>query len=302
MARLALATLLQFKERVRTVTLISGMGPARLAGALAGMDRRRRLVLEIGSRAPELARRGFQKAADGFQADHERFLDRLIKTWLRADQEVFKRRDVYDLFMKDLHQVFTAGAGPRTLAQELAVYRNFGFSLRDLPTDRLVVLWHGLTDIIVPPAMTWRMTTAPTSAERHFVPGGHFVAVDIAGQIIARLRQMLDSLGDDPAPPDRSPARIKDHFSGHADCYEASRPNYPLALFEYLASLCKSRVVAWDCATGNGQAAVPLVVPLRQGHRHRRQPEADRSSAPASGSITRWRRPIEHRLRVGRSI
>ena len=50
----------------------------------------------------------------------------------------------------------------------------------------------------------------------------------------------------------------KDHFSGHAGCYEAFRPTYPDALFEYLASLCPLRELAWDCATGNGQAAVPL--------------------------------------------
>ena len=50
----------------------------------------------------------------------------------------------------------------------------------------------------------------------------------------------------------------KDHFSGHADCYEAFRPTYPAALFDSLASLCPRRELAWDCATGNGQAAVPL--------------------------------------------
>ncbi len=50
----------------------------------------------------------------------------------------------------------------------------------------------------------------------------------------------------------------KDHFSGHADRYEASRPTYPEALFAYLSSLCPHRGLAWDCATGNGQAAVVL--------------------------------------------
>jgi ubiquinone/menaquinone biosynthesis C-methylase UbiE len=50
----------------------------------------------------------------------------------------------------------------------------------------------------------------------------------------------------------------KDHFSGHADRYEASRPTYPDALFAYLSSLCPRRELAWDCATGNGQAAVAL--------------------------------------------
>jgi SAM-dependent methyltransferase len=56
----------------------------------------------------------------------------------------------------------------------------------------------------------------------------------------------------------------KDHFSGHADCYEAFRPTYPDALFAYLASLCSWRELAWDCATGNGQAAVPLAAYFEQ--------------------------------------
>jgi ubiquinone/menaquinone biosynthesis C-methylase UbiE len=50
----------------------------------------------------------------------------------------------------------------------------------------------------------------------------------------------------------------KDHFSGHADRYEASRPTYPDDLFAYVSSLCPHRELAWDCATGNGQAAIAL--------------------------------------------
>jgi SAM-dependent methyltransferase len=50
----------------------------------------------------------------------------------------------------------------------------------------------------------------------------------------------------------------KDHFSGHAACYQQFRPNYPDALFTFLASLCPVHELAWDCATGNGQAAVAL--------------------------------------------
>jgi SAM-dependent methyltransferase len=49
-----------------------------------------------------------------------------------------------------------------------------------------------------------------------------------------------------------------DHFSGHAACYQQFRPNYPASLFQYVASLCSRHDLAWDCATGNGQAAVPL--------------------------------------------
>jgi ubiquinone/menaquinone biosynthesis C-methylase UbiE len=52
--------------------------------------------------------------------------------------------------------------------------------------------------------------------------------------------------------------KFKDHFSGHAANYAKFRPNYPRELFEYLASIAPGRGRAWDCATGNGQAAVGL--------------------------------------------
>ena len=51
---------------------------------------------------------------------------------------------------------------------------------------------------------------------------------------------------------------FKDHFSGHAADYARFRPNYPAKLFNYLASISPEHELAWDCATGNGQAAVGL--------------------------------------------
>lgn len=51
---------------------------------------------------------------------------------------------------------------------------------------------------------------------------------------------------------------FKDHFSGHATGYALARPGYPSDLFEWLATQCHGHGLAWDCATGNGQAAVAL--------------------------------------------
>lgn len=51
---------------------------------------------------------------------------------------------------------------------------------------------------------------------------------------------------------------FKDHFSHVSDKYRQYRPGYPEELFAWLASLTGSRNRAWDCATGNGQAAVGL--------------------------------------------
>jgi len=51
---------------------------------------------------------------------------------------------------------------------------------------------------------------------------------------------------------------FKDHFSGHAERYSRFRPKYPDALFGWLSSLTVRHERAWDCGTGNGQAAVAL--------------------------------------------
>jgi len=54
-----------------------------------------------------------------------------------------------------------------------------------------------------------------------------------------------------------------DHFSDHAPDYEAYRPTYADALFSYLSSLVAAHDLAWDCATGNGQAAHGLTPHFR---------------------------------------
>lgn len=51
---------------------------------------------------------------------------------------------------------------------------------------------------------------------------------------------------------------FQDHFSGHASVYADARPQYPEALFEYLAAQCNDSGTAWDCACGNGQASLGL--------------------------------------------
>ena len=51
---------------------------------------------------------------------------------------------------------------------------------------------------------------------------------------------------------------FKDHFSKQAADYAKFRPHYPQNLFDYLGRIAPSRQLAWDCGTGNGQAAVAL--------------------------------------------
>lgn len=49
-----------------------------------------------------------------------------------------------------------------------------------------------------------------------------------------------------------------DHFSRLSARYAEYRPRYPEGLFDAIAAASRRRGLLWDCATGSGQAAVPL--------------------------------------------
>ena len=48
---------------------------------------------------------------------------------------------------------------------------------------------------------------------------------------------------------------FNDHFSSQSRAYASYRPTYPKALAEFLTQVSADRQLAWDCATGSGQAA-----------------------------------------------
>lgn len=51
---------------------------------------------------------------------------------------------------------------------------------------------------------------------------------------------------------------FEDHFSKQSQLYLQYRPKYPDEIYAYLASLTPGHSLAWDCGTGNGQAAIGL--------------------------------------------
>lgn len=51
---------------------------------------------------------------------------------------------------------------------------------------------------------------------------------------------------------------FKDYFSKQSHLYQRNRPSYPRELFSFLSNQTKTHELAWDCATGNGQAALGL--------------------------------------------
>ncbi|GAB1262850.1 class I SAM-dependent methyltransferase [Aurantivibrio plasticivorans] len=52
--------------------------------------------------------------------------------------------------------------------------------------------------------------------------------------------------------------KLTDQFSQASNAYRDFRPDYPEALYRYLATLSPSTELVWDCGCGNGQASIAL--------------------------------------------
>lgn len=59
---------------------------------------------------------------------------------------------------------------------------------------------------------------------------------------------------------------MKDLFSQHAELYRAYRPSYPPELVDHILSFVSDKHTAWDCGTGNGQAALLLAPHFAKVH------------------------------------
>lgn len=77
---------------------------------------------------------------------------------------------------------------------------------------------------------------------------------------------------------------FRDHFSSASPAYARFRPGYPDELFAWIAAESPSHVLAWDAATGTGQAALGLA-----GHFDRvvatDASDAQLASAPANPRV-----------------
>lgn len=55
-----------------------------------------------------------------------------------------------------------------------------------------------------------------------------------------------------------------DHFNHNSAQYAQCRPDYPDALFDFLAQQVGGNAVVWDCGTGTGQAACALALRFKR--------------------------------------
>ena len=82
--------------------------------------------------------------------------------------------------------------------------------------------------------------------------------------------------------------RFADHFSGVAEGYAEARPEYPDALFDWIAAVAPATAQAWEPGCGSGQASRGLAARF----------DAVLATDPSAAQIARARGPANVRFAV----
>lgn len=85
----------------------------------------------------------------------------------------------------------------------------------------------------------------------------------------------------------------KDNFSKQSVNYARFRPDYPESLYQIIFDKVKNRNLAWDCATGNGQAATYLAGHFKHVYATDLS-ESQISNAKAANNVTYFVSPVEN--------
>jgi pimeloyl-ACP methyl ester carboxylesterase len=180
----ALACLARLPDRVQVGVLVSGLGPLHEPGTLSSMESQARMVLRVGYLCPPLVRWFLAHRSRLYRRDPEAFLDALVRQWSRSDQDLFTRPEIRGMFLADLEEILIRGQGYESLVQQLGLYFRWGFELEEIPPTSRAIFWHGQHDLLVPPAMSERMARQLPGGEVHLRPGGHFMCVEYAEEVM----------------------------------------------------------------------------------------------------------------------
>ncbi len=182
----ALACAARLPRRVRSVALVSSVGPHDGPGALAGMDLRARLVLNVlPRRLPWLSRRLHQRAARLADREPLRLLREAWGTLPASERAVLDSPEVASIFMDAAFEGFRSGADG--MVNELRVLAEpWGFALDTLEAP--VFLWHGETDRVSPVAMAHALAREIRKSQLQTIPDrGSAIGVDFVSDAIATL-------------------------------------------------------------------------------------------------------------------
>ncbi len=181
-------------DRVVVATLLGGFGPVRGPDAVHSYTRVFRFLapgLEVLRGPLGGVFSSFVRVADPIAAPAFSVYANLFGF---ADRGILRRAGMRAMF---LHDLLTAD-DVRAAAHDLALFtRHWGFNLTGIRPP--VVVWQGLSDVIVPPSHGHHQAARVPRGELHVRPGeGHFAGFAEVDSVLGRVREVW--AGETAAP------------------------------------------------------------------------------------------------------
>jgi pimeloyl-ACP methyl ester carboxylesterase len=189
-----LAVARHLPDRVVVATLLGGIGPVRGPDAVLSYTR----LLRFAAPPLEVLRTPVGVAVSSAVRLATPVADPVFNLYARllgfADRPVLGHPQFKAMF---LHDLITA-EGLRATAHDLALFaRHWGFALDEVTVP--VVVWHGLSDVIVPPSHGHHQAARLPRGELRVRPGaGHFAGFSEVADVLDRVREVW---GDQTAAP-----------------------------------------------------------------------------------------------------
>ena len=189
-----LAVAKQLPDRVVVASLLGGIGPVRGPDAVLSYTR----VLRYLAPPLEVMRTPVGSAMGALMRALEPVADPVFDLYARflgfADTPVLRNPQFKAMF---LHDLLTA-KDLRASAHDMALFaRHWGFNLTEVQVP--VIVWTGLSDVIVPPSHGHHQAARIPRGELHVRAGeGHFAGFSAVADVLDRIREVW---GDQTAEP-----------------------------------------------------------------------------------------------------
>ena len=185
-------------DRLAVIMIASGMGPLQPGERFRSGNRGDDLYWRLARRQASwllnpLCRLSGSMVLRSARGDPHRFAQGMARRLPEADrlttQRMLGRPGAQQALIADLRESYRQGTA--VLAADLLQYsRPWGFSLGEVTT--MVHLWHGEQDPKVPITVARQMTVMLPHCQAHFGAGGHMMAYDHAGEILAALTSAFE--------------------------------------------------------------------------------------------------------------
>ncbi len=192
-APFALACAYKIPKRLISCGIVSGLGPIEYG--LEGMDKKKRMELEMAQKRPKLLRFIYKRLLKFTERLNNKSIEDLLKTFRKKskdlpepDRLIMEDKDQIPLSVQLMTDALRKGInGP--YHEALLFAKPWGFSLKEISSEVKVFLWHGDLDTSVPKKMAEKVCEdIPNCEGKFYKDSAHLsAAVNHIEEILIKL-------------------------------------------------------------------------------------------------------------------